>query len=131
VEARDQIVYSLGRAIVFVQVTPYGKDLYVGWDSHLNRGFWKEEPVAEGRDEAGKRIRVTRTVAGEATLSNFDLADMNTLAENIHRFLVREVRRLVAENRIDQEIDFEINRARRQEILRNEESSRPPRIRRI
>jgi len=112
-EARDQLVYSYGRAMVFVHVVASGADLYVGWDSHLNRGSWIEEGMGAGVGRDNYPVQLTRTVEGLWPLSNSDFADVNTISEAVHRNVVRMVRRLVAEHAIDKEIDFEIIRSRR------------------
>jgi hypothetical protein len=112
-EARDQVVFSYRRALVFAHVVACGSDLYVGWDSHLNRGCWAEQAISEGTGSDDYPVRLTATVEREWPLSNLDFADLNTLSEAIHRNLVRRVTRLAAEHSLSQEIDFEIIRSLR------------------
>ncbi|NEJ01294.1 hypothetical protein [Rhizobium ruizarguesonis] len=112
-EARDQIVFSYRRALVFVHVVACGSDLYVGWDSHLNRGCWSEQELTTGTGSDDYPVKLTSTVAAEWHLSNLDFADLNTLSEAIHRTLVRRVTSLSEEHSLDQEIDFEIIHSRR------------------
>lgn len=117
-ETRQQIVWSLRRAEVFAHVHEYGADLYVAWDAHLNKTFWKEEYVHEGRERGGvRRAIVSIPSPSQAGLTEYDLVDVNLLSEQVHRRLRSIVERLALENRIDQEIDFTPLRRNRSEVL--------------
>jgi hypothetical protein len=114
-EEREQIVLTLGRAMCFVHVYRYGTELYVGWDGHLNRAQWVEKPVASGFDRTTRRLTEVRTVeCGVQPLNEYDVTDLNCLIEWTHAKLVEQVKRLMAERSIDQEIDFKIQRGERQ-----------------
>lgn len=115
---RDQIVVRFRRAIGFVHVEPYGEDLYVGWDAHVNGGTWAEETLSRGVDkESGKLVVANRVVAGYQNSNEYDLTDVNFLTEWLHNTLTRVVRLKMEEHRIDQEIDFTIHRESRQFAL--------------
>jgi hypothetical protein len=117
-EERDQIVLSQGRAIVFVQVYRYGKDLYVGWDGHLNRGQWVEKTIAKGIDRAtGKLAAISCVVPGTQPLTEYDVIDLSCLMEWCHAQLTKLAKQLLEELKIDQEIDFTILRGERQGLL--------------
>ena len=45
VEERDQIVLTAGRGVIYCQIYEFGTDLYIGWQSFLNRGKWVESSV--------------------------------------------------------------------------------------
>ena len=122
-EEREQIVVTSGRGIVFGQVYQYGDDLYVGWDGHLNRGQWAELAVASGIDkETGEPVRFMATVPGTLPNSEYDLMDLSCLMEWTHAQMVRLLKQLIEEYKIDQEIDFRIQRGERPHL--SEEAAR-------
>src|SRR5262249_52255699 len=103
VEERDQIVLTAGRGIIYCQLYEFGADLYVGWQSFLNRGRWIESPVSKGIDRAtGKRVEVKTVVPGTQALSEYDVMDLNCLTEWTHAQLVSLTRQLMKELQIDQ-----------------------------
>jgi hypothetical protein len=117
-EEREQFVLTGGRGIVFCQIYRYGEDLYVGWDGHLNRGQWVEQTVTSGIDRAsGDPVTVTRVVPGTQPTNEYDLADLSCLMEWTHAQIVKVLKQLTAERKIDQEIDFKIQRAERQQVV--------------
>ena len=117
-EEREQWVLTAGRAIVFCQIHQYGKDLYVGWDGHLNRGQWVEQTVASGIDKATHNpITISRVVPGTQPVTEYDLADLSCLMEWVHAQAVKLLKQLITEKNIDQEIDFKIQRAERQQVI--------------
>lgn len=117
-EEREQLVLTSGRGIVYCQIYSYGRDLYVGWDGHLNRGQWVEQTLASGIDKlSGNPVGVNLVVPGTQEASEYDLADLSCLMEWTHAQIVKLLRQLIAEKRIDQEIDFSIQRAERTKAL--------------
>jgi hypothetical protein len=134
----DRIVFKSRRALVFCHITPYGNDLYVGWDAYLNRGYWAEDEIPAGSEKPAN-VKLTSAVAGRWPLSNFDLADVNALDTYVHRQLVGITRQLLALHNIDQQIDFEIIRRQRPDLLddlnpkdgRDGLKSRSPKIQRM
>lgn len=116
-QEREQLVVTFRRAIAFIQVHPYGRDLYVGWDAHLNCGTWVERLVDLGLDPNTRELCQVNTIqAGWHTPNEYDVADANCLIEWVHAAVTRVVKRILAEHRIDQEIDFQILRGERQGI---------------
>ena len=125
VEEREQIVLTAGRGIIYCQLYEFGADLYVGWQSFLNRGRWIESPVSSGVDRAtGKRVEVKTVVPGTQALSEYDVMDLNCLTEWTHAQLVSLPRQLMKELQIDQEIDFKIIRGERSAL--NEQTATAP-----
>lgn len=111
---RDQMVMTLRRASVFCQIYAYGDELYVGWDAHLNSAQWVEKRVAAGVDKHTRKLmRVNSVERGNQPLTEYDVIDVNCLAEWTHARLVQLVKRLMAERKIDQEVDFQIIRGDR------------------
>jgi hypothetical protein len=114
-EEREQVILTLGRAILFAQIYGYGRDLYVGWDAHLNNGTWVEKTLATGIDSTtGRLTRINTVVQGWQRLTEYDVSDVSCLTEWAHSQLVRIIKRYMEERRIDQEIDFKIIRGERQ-----------------
>lgn len=102
---------------MFCQIYRYGQDLYVGWDGHLNRGQWVEQTVASGIDTAtGNPTSISRVVPGTQPTTEYDLIDLSCLMEWTHAQIVKLLKRLGEEKKIDQEIDFKIQRAERRDV---------------
>ncbi|MDQ6827492.1 MAG: hypothetical protein M3081_01335 [Gemmatimonadota bacterium] len=118
---REQIVITLGRGILFCQIQPYDKELYIGWDAHLNSGQWVERTLQKGVDTQTERLTAVNTVVpGWQQLSQFDVTDLSTLIEWTHAKLVQLIKRLMEERKIDQEVDFHILRGERQGLTKDE-----------
>ena len=114
---REQLVVTFRRAIAFIHIYADGNDLYVGWDAHVNGGTWIEQKVGTGRDPKTGAFCELRTIAaGWQTPVEFDVFDGNTLIERVHAAVTKTVRRTMADRKIDQEIDFQILREKREGI---------------
>lgn len=119
---REQFVLFQNRAIVFVHVHRYDNDLYVSWDGHLNRGQWVEQDLLTGIHTKTQMPTVIKTlVAGTQTLTEYDLNDASMLIEWVHSQVVRAVKLLLEELKIDQEIDFKIVREPRRGFNQSEQ----------
>ncbi len=111
---REQIVVRFQRGIGFVQIESYGEDLFVGWDTYVNAGTWVEETLSRGIDRAtGAYAVAKRVVPGTLLPSEYDVHDGNFLTEWLHAAVVRTVRLAMEEAKIDQEVDFTIQRGQR------------------
>lgn len=111
---REQWVVAFRRAVAFVRLECYGNDLYVGWDSHVNAGVWREQGIASGIDRrSGAPVEARQVVQGWQQPSEYDLSDASFLAEWLHAAVVAVVKQQIAEQHIDQEIDFTIQRESR------------------
>jgi hypothetical protein len=123
-EEREQIALRYGRAIVFVQIYRYGADAYVGWDAQMNVGVWLEKHLATGVEElTGRRVELKTVVHGVQATTEYDLIDLNCVAEWTHAQVTQVLRQYVKERKIDQEIDFKIIRGERRGIGAVEEQS--------
>lgn len=115
---REQIVIRFRRAIGFVQIESYGEDLFVGWDTYVNSGTWIEETLSRGIDRVtGAYVAANRVVPGTQRPTEYDINDVNFLTEWLHAAVVRSVRLKMEELKIDQEIDFTIQRESRNAAL--------------
>lgn len=122
---RDQISVRHRRALGFVHIVPYGSNLYVGWECHLNSAAWVEEALARGVDKVtGVLVHANQVVPGHQPLNEYDLADANFLSEWLHEVIKRELTLKIAEHKIDQMIDFTVQRASRQGVAGAEASGR-------
>jgi hypothetical protein len=111
---REQIVVRFQRGMGFVQIESYGDDLFVGWDTYVNAGTWVEETLSRGVDRAtGAYAVANRVIPGTLQPSEYDVHDGNFLTEWLHAAVVRTVRLAMEEAKIDQEVDFSIQRGSR------------------
>lgn len=116
-EEREQVVVTFRRSIGYIHIYSYGKDLYVGWDAHVNAGTWVEKQVAAGLEpQTGEYCRVNTIESGWHVPNEYDITDANCLIEWIHAAVTKVTKTTVAEYKIDQEIDFQILRGERNQV---------------
>jgi hypothetical protein len=122
IEERLQTVVTLRRAIAFLHLYAYGGDLYVGWDAHVNRGTWFEYGVGTLRVDprTGSKIALKSVKVGQQPLTEYDVTDASCLIEWIHGAVTKVVKRELEEQKIDQEIDFSIQRGERKGLAGEE-----------
>ena len=65
---------------------------------------------------------INTVVPGTARATEYDLIDLNSLTEWTHSRIVQVVRQVMAERKLDQEIDFKIVRGERQSLLRDQQA---------
>lgn len=124
-EEREQIVLTLNRGIFFCHIHKYGRELYIGWDAHLNNGQWVEKKVTDGiHVTTGDLVRTNTVVPGTQPITEYDINDLNCLIEWTHGQLVQLLKEFMAEKKIDQEVDFKILRGDRQTLTGRREESR-------
>lgn len=116
-EEREQIVLTFRRAIMFCHLYAYGSNVYVGWDAHLNLGQWSEVEVARGSKGLKYVVSMRSVTPSWQAVSEYDVHDLNYLIEWAHNALSSVVKQLVAEQQVDQEIDFSIQRVQRNTLL--------------
>lgn len=122
---REQIVVRFRRAIGYVHIESYGEDLYVGWETYVNSGTWVEETLSRGIDRAtGVYVVANRVIPGLQRPSEYDVNDVNFLTEWLHATVVRVIRLEMEELKIDQEIDFTIQRESRNAALGGDREAR-------
>lgn len=122
-QERQQLVLSQGRGLVFCHIYPYGNDLYVGWDAYLNYGQWAERALTSGYDaKLQSPVVINSVTPGVARATEYDLIDVNSLTEWVHSRIVQVLKQVMAEHKLDQEIDFKIVRGERQSLLRDQET---------
>jgi hypothetical protein len=125
-QEREQLVLTQGRGILFCHVYRYGEDLFVGWEAYLNHGRWVETTLAVGFDSTLQLPSEIKTVApGIALVTEYDLIDLNSLTEWVHSRVVKAIKQVLAEQNLDQEIDFKIVRGERRSLLQEAQKPRP------
>ena len=67
--------------------------------------------------KSGENVVAKRVVAGFHQLNEYDISDSNFLTEWLHEIVSREIKLNMAEHKIDQEIDFTIQRESRKDAL--------------
>lgn len=118
---REQLVVSLRRATAFIHIYPYGEDLYVGWDAHVNSGSWKENLVGSGFSLKEKLpVQLYSVIPTWHQPNEYDIFDASFISESVHATLTQSVKGLVKEHNIDQEIDFSIVRESRRSVTETE-----------
>jgi hypothetical protein len=123
---REQVVVTHRRAIGFVHVEAYGDALFVAWESHLNSASWVEQELAAGVDrETGLDVVANRVVSGIHRINEYDVSDSNFLSEWIHEAVKREIQLRMVEHKIDEEIDFTVQRESRTAAVGTTTSSKP------
>lgn len=114
---REQIVLRFRRSMLFVELHAYGADLYVDWEAYLNFGVWVEKPAISGF-EPGSSIPIIAYAVetGVQGFGEYDLSDANFALEWVHAVIKRHLKRLLAEHKIDEDIDFRIIREDRASV---------------
>jgi hypothetical protein len=126
---REQLVLRYGRALVFCQIHAYGTDLYVGWNAQMNLGTWREKRLASGVDVGtGERVRLTTVEHATQWTNEYDLTDLNSLAEWTHAQMAQILKHYLKEREIDQEIDFSIIRGERKGLTGDEKKEKGKRF---
>lgn len=116
-EQRERLVVAREQGMVHVHIYQFGHDLFVGWYAYLNWAQWGEtNPVAvkirEGQEVEFRDLRPSTYVPNQ-----FDLIDLSSLSEFVHRRLEREIKAMMKDRDIEQEIDFKIIRGDRDNAL--------------
>ena len=112
-EERERFVVSKGQSFVHVHIYPFTDDLFVGWDAYLNWAKWDETAPVSRKTERRLTTEFRELRQGFYVPNQFDLIDLNSLSELVHRRLEREIKAMLKEKAIDQEIDFRIIRGDR------------------
>jgi len=119
-EEREQIVLCMNRSLLFCQIQKYQNDLYVSWSANLNIAQWVEQTIATGRSKTtGELTSINSVTSGIQKVTEYDVSDVNCLSEAVHAQLVKIIKEIMQEKKLDQEIDFKIIRGERQGLTEN------------
>ena len=116
-EERDRLVLTKGQTSVHVHIYRFGGDLFVGWQAFLNWAKWAETVPVSVKSDARQEIEYRQLTPFAYVPNQFDLIDLNALSELVHRRLELEIKAILKENAIEQEIDFRIIRGDRDRAL--------------
>lgn len=124
-ELRERLVLTMGQATLHVHVQRFGRDAFVGWDSHLNWRRWAEGDV-ESRTVADRTAVEYRTLkVGVHVPTEFDLMEANVLSETTHLRIVNEIKSFLKEREIEADLDFRIIRGDRANALDSGKNAQP------
>lgn len=113
----DRLVISNGQGVIHVTVQPFGSDLFIGWQSYLNWAKWAETGDITSKLGEGVVTRFRDMRPAQYVPNQFDLIDVSALADLVHRQIQEELRPILREKAIDQELDFDIIRRDRGQAL--------------
>ena len=116
-EERERLVVSKGQGVVHVHIYSFGEDVFIGWHAYLNWAKWDETTPVSTKIVRREAIEYRELRRGFYIPSQFDLIDLNSLSELVHRRLQREIKAILKEKAIDQDIDFKIIRGDRDAAL--------------
>jgi hypothetical protein len=109
-EQRERLVVFKDQGMVQIHIYQFGRDLFVGWYAYLNWAQWGETgpvgvKILNRREVEYRDLRPAGYVPNQ-----FDLIDLSSLSEFVHRRLEREIKGMMKERDIDQEVDFKVIR---------------------
>jgi hypothetical protein len=112
-DERDRLVITKGQGVAHLHLYRFGADIFVGWDSYINWAQWTETRPISARVSAGEVTEYRGLEPGVYIPNEYDLIDLNSLIEAVHRCVTVVLKATMEEHKIDQEIDFTIIRGDR------------------
>ena len=97
-----------------------GRTSSLAGNSFLNWAQWSETKPVSTRIEGRNEIEFRELRTGVYIPNQLDLIDLQSLSELVHRRIEREIKAILKEKAIDQEIDFKIIRGDRDRALDKE-----------
>ena len=119
-EQRDRLVVGKDQGMVHVHIYQFGNDLFVGWYAYLNWAQWGETKPVGVKVRGGQEVEYLDLRPAGYIPNQFDLIDLSSLSEFVHRRLEREIKAMMKDRAIDQEIDFKVIRGDRDRALDEE-----------
>jgi hypothetical protein len=119
-EQRDRLIVSKDQGMVHVHIYQFGNDLFVGWYAYLNWAQWGETKPVGVKARDGQEVEYLDLRPTGYVPNQFDLIDLSSLSEFVHRRLEREIKAMMKDKAIDQEIDFKVIRGDRDRALDEE-----------
>src|SRR5262249_34586886 len=119
-EQRERLVVTRDQGMVHVHIYQFGDDLFVAWYAYGNWAQWAETKPVVVKVHSGREVEYRDLRPAIYVPSQFDLIDLSSLSEFVHRRLEREIKALMKEKAIDQEIDFKVIRGDRDRALDEE-----------
>ncbi len=116
-ELRNRFVLAKHQAYVYVHIYRFGDDMFVGWQAFLNWAQWGETAAVSKKVAHGRQVEFRELRRALYVPSHIDIVELNSLSERVHRKLERELKAILKEKAIDQEIDFRVIRGDRESAL--------------
>ena len=116
-DERDRLVITKGQGVAHLHVYRFGADVFVGWDSYINWAQWAETKPVSARNSTGRKTEYRGLEPGLYVPNEYDLIDLNSLIEIVHRCVSDVLKAMMEEHKIDQEVDFNIIRGDRDNAL--------------
>ena len=116
-DERDRLVIAKGQGVAHLHVYRFGTDVFVGWDSYINWAQWAETRPVSARVSTGRVTEYRGLEPGLYLPNEYDLIDLNSLIEIVHRCVTDVLKAMMEEYKIDQEVDFNIIRGDRDNAL--------------
>jgi hypothetical protein len=123
-DERERLVISKGQGVAHLHLYRFGGDVFVGWDSYINWAQWSETKPISARVSSGAMTEYRGLEPGLYVPNEYDLIDLNSLIEAVHRCVTVVLKAVMEEHKIDQEIDFTIIRGDRDLALDKERYDR-------
>lgn len=119
-DERDRLVISKGSGVAHLHIYKFAGDVFVGWDSYVNWAQWSETGAITRQTKNGRLFEYCGLQSSLYLPNEFDLIDLNSLIELIHRTVTAVLKAMMEEHKIDQEVDFKIIRGDRDAVLDQE-----------
>ena len=116
-DERDRLIITKGQGVAHLHVYGFGADVFVGWDSYINWAQWAETRPVSARVASGRVTEYRGLEPGLYVPNEYDLIDLNSLIEIVHRCVSDVLKAMMEEHKIDQEVDFAIIRGDRDNAL--------------
>jgi hypothetical protein len=116
-EQRERLVLGKDQGMVHLHIYQFGHDVFVGWHAYLNWAQWGETNPVSMKVRNGQEVEFRDLRPSVYVPNQFDLIDLSSLSEFVHRRLEREIKALLKEKAIEQEIDFKVIRGDRDRAL--------------
>ncbi len=120
-EVRNRFVVAKHQAYVYVHFQRFGDDMFVGWQAFLNFAQWAETVPVSTKIQERRQIEFRELRRAYYQPTHIDIVELNALSERVHRKLERELKTILREKQIDQEIDFKVIRGDRESALAKSE----------
>ncbi len=114
---RNRFVVAKYQAYIYVHFYRFGDDMFVGWQAFLNWAQWGETAAVSQKVERGRQVEFRELRQASYVPSHVDIVELNALSERVHRKLESELKAILKEKAIDQEIDFKVIRGDRESAL--------------
>ncbi len=116
-DERDRLVITKGQGVAHLHIYRFGADIFVSWDSYINWAQWSETRPVSARAAFGQITEYRGLEPGLYVPNEYDLIDLNSLIEVMHRCVSDVLKAMMEEHRIDREVDFSIIRGDRDTII--------------